>query len=72
MIENPRTGEQVTFLSETADLLVMEAAWTKPGHRALRHRHPAMEERWEVLSGRAAFEVDGVTVEYADEIELAP
>lgn len=63
MIENGRTGEQVTFLSETPELLVMEVAWTRPGHRALRHRHPGMEERWEVLEGRAAWEVDGVLAE---------
>lgn len=63
MIENARTGEQIEFLSEEPDLLVMDVRWTRPGHRALRHRHPGMEERWEVLEGRAAFEVDGVLAE---------
>ena len=63
MIENERTGEQIEFLVETAELLAMRVTWTRPGHRALRHRHPNMEERWEVLEGRAAFEVDGVLVE---------
>jgi mannose-6-phosphate isomerase-like protein (cupin superfamily) len=63
VIENERTGEQVEFLVETAELLQMEVMWTRPGHRAARHAHPGMEERWEVLEGRAAFEVDGVLVE---------
>jgi quercetin dioxygenase-like cupin family protein len=73
VIENAHTGEQATFLSEEPALLVMEVVWTRPGHRALRHRHPGMEERWEVLEGRAAFEVDGVTVEGgAGTIVVAP
>lgn len=63
MVENVRTGEIVQFVVETPELLRMDVTWTKPGVRALRHAHPGMEERWEVLEGRAAFEVDGVTVE---------
>ncbi len=63
MIENPRTGEQVEFLSETDDLLVMHTSWTRPGHRAAEHVHPGMEERFEVLEGRAAFRIDGVECE---------
>jgi mannose-6-phosphate isomerase-like protein (cupin superfamily) len=63
VIENERTGEQVEFLVETPALLRMAVTWTRPGRRAVRHAHPRMEERWEVLEGRAAFEVDGVLVE---------
>jgi mannose-6-phosphate isomerase-like protein (cupin superfamily) len=63
VVENQRTGETVEFIVETDELLRMDVTWTKPGVRALRHAHPGMEERWEVLEGRAAFEVDGVTVE---------
>lgn len=62
MIENPRTGEQVDFLVETPEMLQMQVRWTRPGRRAVRHAHPGMEERWEVVEGRAAFEVDGVLV----------
>lgn len=62
MIENPRTGEQVEFVSESAELLVMITTWTRPGHRAIEHVHPVMEERFEVLSGRAAFRIDGVEI----------
>jgi len=63
MVENARTGEILEFLVETPELLRMDVTWTKPGARAARHAHPGMEERWEVIEGRAAFEVDGVTVE---------
>ncbi|HEX7135452.1 MAG TPA: cupin domain-containing protein [Iamia sp.] len=58
-VENPRTGEQVTFVSETSDLLVMDVAWTRPGHRALEHLHPGMEERFSVVEGRAAWRLGG-------------
>ena len=60
MIENARTGEQVEFLSETPELLVMRTTWTRPGHRVIEHIHPIMEERFEVLDGRAAFRIDGI------------
>jgi mannose-6-phosphate isomerase-like protein (cupin superfamily) len=63
VVVNERTGEIVEFLVETDELLRMGMTWTRPGVRAVRHAHPGMEERWEVLEGRAAFEVDGVTVE---------
>jgi quercetin dioxygenase-like cupin family protein len=63
VVENERTGERVDFLVESDELLRMKVTWSKPGVRAVRHAHPGMEERWEVLDGRAAFEVDGVTVE---------
>lgn len=63
VIENERTGERVDFIVESDGLLRMEVTWPKPGTRALRHAHPAMQESWEVLHGRAAFEVDGVTIE---------
>jgi mannose-6-phosphate isomerase-like protein (cupin superfamily) len=63
LVENERTGEQVEFVLETPELLRMEVTWPRSGARAIRHAHPGMEERWEVLEGRAAFEVDGVTVE---------
>jgi mannose-6-phosphate isomerase-like protein (cupin superfamily) len=56
---NPATGEEITFLSEAPDLLLMESVWTRPGHRAAEHVHPEMEERWEVLEGCAAFRIGG-------------
>ena len=54
---NPATGEEITFLSETPELLVMQSVWTRPGRRAAPHVHPEMEERWEVLEGTAAFRI---------------
>ncbi len=62
-MENPRTGERIDVVSDSGDVLVMDVRWTRPGHRALEHVHPGMEERWEVVEGRAAFRVDGVEVE---------
>lgn len=62
VIENPRSGERVEFVSETSEALTMLTTWTRPGHRAAEHIHPNMEERFQVLEGRAAFAVDGVEV----------
>jgi hypothetical protein len=73
VIENPRTGEHIEFLSDAPDALVMSATWTRVGHRALEHVHPGMEERWHVLEGRAAFRIDGVEVEAtAGSVVVAP
>jgi quercetin dioxygenase-like cupin family protein len=69
-IENPATGERIVFLitaEETGgELLEMDAFWPRPGHRAAEHVHPEMEERWEVVSGRAGFRIAG------DEREASP
>ncbi len=59
MIENPRTGEQIEFVVQTPELLAMDVRWTRPGHRAVEHIHPQMEERFEVREGRAAFRFGG-------------
>jgi quercetin dioxygenase-like cupin family protein len=72
VIENPRSGERVEFVSETSEALTMLTTWTRPGHRAAEHIHPNMEERFEVLEGRAAFRVDGIEiVATAGEIVIA-
>jgi mannose-6-phosphate isomerase-like protein (cupin superfamily) len=63
IVENPATGERITFVSIAEDLLVMDDVWTRAGHRAPEHVHPEMEERWEVVAGRAAFRVGGVESE---------
>jgi mannose-6-phosphate isomerase-like protein (cupin superfamily) len=65
-VENATTGERITFVSIAPDLLVMDDLWPRPGHRAIEHLHPEMEERWEVLEGRAAFRIGG------DEREAGP
>jgi mannose-6-phosphate isomerase-like protein (cupin superfamily) len=60
-VENPSTGERVTFVQTAADtggkLLELELVWPRPGARAPEHVHPHAEERYEVLSGRAAFRI---------------
>jgi quercetin dioxygenase-like cupin family protein len=62
-VENPATGERVTFVSIADDLLVMDDVWPRPGHRAVEHLHPEMEERWMVLEDRAAFRIGGQEIE---------
>jgi mannose-6-phosphate isomerase-like protein (cupin superfamily) len=56
---NPGTGERVTVVSETPELLEMDVVWPRPGHRAAEHVHPEMEERYTVVTGRAAFRIGG-------------
>jgi quercetin dioxygenase-like cupin family protein len=69
-VENAATGERITFVRTAADsggeLLVMDSVWTRPGHRAAEHVHPGMEERWQVVAGRAAFRIGD------EEHELGP
>lgn len=60
MIENPRTGERIVFEVRTPELLVVRSTWTRPGRRAAAHVHPAMEERYDVLAGQAAFRIGGI------------
>lgn len=73
MIENPRTGEQVEFEVRTPELLVMHSVWTRPGHRAVAHIHPEMEERFDILVGQAAFRMNGVErIAGAGEVVIAP
>jgi GTP pyrophosphokinase len=62
---NPASGERIDVVSETPELLVLESTWTRPGHRAPAHVHPGLEERFVVLDGVAAFEIDGRTVSAA-------
>jgi quercetin dioxygenase-like cupin family protein len=57
VIENPRTGEQIDFEVRTPEILVMRSTWTRPGHRAAEHVHPEMEERFEILEGKAVFRI---------------
>ena len=58
-IENPATGERITFLVSTPELLVMHAVWPRPGHRTVEHAHPAMEERFTALTGSVALRIGG-------------
>lgn len=73
-LRNDATGEEVVVVSEGPDVLVLETTWTRPGHRASTHVHPGLEERFEVLSGLAAFRVDRVKREAGpgDVVVVAP
>ena len=77
-IENPATGERITFVRTTADtggeLLVMDSVWTRPGHCAPAHAHPEIEERWRVVSGRACFRIgdDEIDARPGDEVVAPP
>ena len=58
-IVNPATGEEITWLRVDDEVLEWEDVWTRAGHRAAAHVHPTMTERWDVIDGTAAFEIDG-------------
>jgi mannose-6-phosphate isomerase-like protein (cupin superfamily) len=59
IIENPVSGERITFLQTAADtageLLEFELELTPDGHVPGAHVHPEQEERFQVLSGRMKF-----------------
>jgi mannose-6-phosphate isomerase-like protein (cupin superfamily) len=69
-VENPQTGERIVFVKTAAqtrgELLEMDDLWPDPDHRTLPHVHPGMEERWEVVEGRAGFRIGD------DEHEIGP
>jgi mannose-6-phosphate isomerase-like protein (cupin superfamily) len=69
-IDNPLTGERITFVRTAADtdgeLLEMENVWTRADHRTAPHVHPGMDETWEVISGRAGFRIGD------EELEAGP
>jgi quercetin dioxygenase-like cupin family protein len=64
IVRNGATGERVRFVRTAAEtggeLLVMEDHWSRPGHVVPRHVHPGIEERWTVIHGTVAYNVDGV------------
>jgi mannose-6-phosphate isomerase-like protein (cupin superfamily) len=61
VIENPVTGERLTFVQTSAEtngeLVVVEAVVQPNGFVASEHLHPHQEERFEVLSGELGFKV---------------
>lgn len=62
-IENPVTGERVTFLKTSADtdgeMVLIEATVAPDGFVAAEHIHPFQSERFEVLAGEVEFKVGG-------------
>jgi mannose-6-phosphate isomerase-like protein (cupin superfamily) len=63
IIENPVTGQRLVFLVMSADsdgeLLAAEGIFAPGGFAGVPHIHPHQDERFEVLAGHAAFDVDG-------------
>jgi quercetin dioxygenase-like cupin family protein len=63
-IENPVTGQRLTFLVTGADtggdLFRAEGAFPAGGFAGVEHIHPYQDEHFEVLAGQAAFSIDGV------------
>ena len=59
MIENPVSGERITFRKTAADtggeLLALDLEVSPDGHVPGAHVHPSQEERFEVVSGRMKF-----------------
>ena len=55
MLENPVTGQTLTFRRTTADtggeLLEVESSWAPRGPEPPEHHHPRQEEHFEVLAG---------------------
>ena len=62
-IENPVTGERITFLRTSAETdgeaVVFECAVRPSGFVAAAHVHPFQSERFEILEGALTFRIDG-------------
>ena len=78
VIENPVSGERITFRQTAADtngeLLEFDVALAPDGHVPGMHVHPAQEERFEVLSGSVRFQkgIRRVTAEAGDIVVVEP
>jgi len=78
VIENPVSGERITFRQTAADtngeLLEFDVALAPDGHVPGMHVHPAQEERFEVLSGSVRFQkgLRRVTAEAGDVVVVEP
>jgi quercetin dioxygenase-like cupin family protein len=63
VIENPVTGQRLVFLVTSADsdgeLFAAEGIFPPGGFAGVPHVHPHQDECFEVLAGRAAFDIDG-------------
>ena len=77
-IENPVSGERITFRKTSADtdgeLLEFDIELTPDGHVPGMHVHPAQEERFEVLGGSVRFQkgLRRVTAEAGDVVVVEP
>src|SRR3954467_8335842 len=66
-IQNPVTGERITFLATSRDTdgeaVVIETVVEPDGFVAAAHVHPSQTERFAVAEGTLALKVDGKTLE---------
>jgi mannose-6-phosphate isomerase-like protein (cupin superfamily) len=62
-IENPISGEKITFTQTAADtdgeLLAFDMTLSVDGHVPGAHVHPSQEERFEIVSGTMKFRMNG-------------
>src|SRR5215216_3328109 len=62
-IENPISGEKITFTRTAADtdgeLLAFDMTLSVDGHVPGAHVHPSQEERFEIVSGTIKFRMNG-------------
>lgn len=63
IIHNPVTGQGLIFLATARDtngeLFRAEGVFPPGGFAGVEHIHPHQDEHFEVLAGRAAFDIDG-------------
>jgi quercetin dioxygenase-like cupin family protein len=77
-IENPVSGERITFRRTAADtdgeLLAIDLELSPDGHVPGAHVHPAQEERFEVVSGAMRFRLgrEEVIAEAGDTVIVPP
>jgi quercetin dioxygenase-like cupin family protein len=78
VIENPVSGEKITFIQTAADtggeLLEIELELTPDGHVPGAHRHPGQTETFHVLEGTMKFKLGLKTIvaEPGDTVEVPP
>jgi len=78
VLENPVSGERITFRKTQADtggdLLAIDVELTPDGHVPGAHVHPHQEERFEVLSGVMKFQrgLKTVVARAGDVVVVAP
>jgi quercetin dioxygenase-like cupin family protein len=67
VIENPITGERLTFHATSADtngeVVVVEVTVQPDGAVAAAHVHPYQSERFEIVSGKVGFRLGRETIE---------
>jgi mannose-6-phosphate isomerase-like protein (cupin superfamily) len=59
-IENPVTGQRLTFLTMEPDVFRAEGWFPPGGFAGVEHVHPFQDEHFAVLGGEATFSVRGV------------